>query len=379
MNKRKIFGGALIFGIIFILIGIIKGDLNFIAKTATYGNFDVPNTESWIMKMQPGIKDYASKIVYGKLNYAVLKAVGILFLFMLLISIVKNRSDIIWRKLSQWTFFVIARLGVFRVAGLCAVNRTQLTVFPFLNCQACEMATGACPIGMIQWSLINKTVPFYVFGVLMLFGTVLGRAICGWMCPFGFFLDALDRIIHIRKLKAVIKPWTQLNYMKYIVLIFVFTSFVWVAPLFCIYICQGANIYGFLPYYFTTGIEGYKQMLFSNGWLHTIFFFHIVSTVLLIIGIMILGGRWFCRFLCPLGATYGLFNYISPIMVVHNEENCTNCKMCIKQCPMNVDLQRGSFLDITGCIKCGRCVKACKMNARQLTFTKAKEKKYVEI
>ncbi|MDP4144275.1 MAG: 4Fe-4S binding protein [Bacillota bacterium] len=368
MKRKRLLLASIIIGVLFLIIGIFNGDLKLITKTATYGNFDVPGTQSWVMKLRPGIDDYASKVVYGKLNYGPLKAIISLFIFMLLISIIRNKRDIIWRKLSQWTFFVIARLGVLRVSGICPVKRTQLTSFPFLNCQACEMATGGCPIGMIQWSLINKRFPFYVLGIVMLFGTLLGRAICGWMCPFGFFVDALDRFIYIRKLKSIIKPWKQLNFVKYAVLIFIFTSFLWVAPIFCIYICQSANIYGLLPYYLTTGLEGYKQMLFSSGWIHTIFFFHMISMFILILGIILLGGRWFCRYLCPLGAVYGLFNYVSPIAVTHDKDKCTHCNKCIKQCPMNVDLERGSFLDVTGCIKCGKCIKACNVNARQLVI-----------
>jgi len=75
-------------------------------------------------------------------------------------------------------------------------------------------------------------------------------------------------------------------------------------------------------------------------------------------------GRWFCRYLCPLGAAYGLFNYISPLRVVHNEARCSGCGRCEGLCPMDVKKERSSFLDVTGCIKCGRCVKACRTGAR---------------
>jgi ferredoxin-type protein NapH len=80
-------------------------------------------------------------------------------------------------------------------------------------------------------------------------------------------------------------------------------------------------------------------------------------------------GRWFCRYLCPLGATYGLFNYISPLKVLHSEAACNHCGQCSKLCPMDVKKENGSFLDVTGCIKCGRCVKACKMDARSFSWS----------
>lgn len=81
--------------------------------------------------------------------------------------------------------------------------------------------------------------------------------------------------------------------------------------------------------------------------------------LLLLAGAVLVSGRWFCRYLCPLGAAYGLFNYVSPLRVVHDEAACSGCGKCEGLCPMDVKKERNSFLDVTGCIKCGRCVKAC--------------------
>lgn len=360
MKKLKFFFLFILLAFIFIIIGMFNGDLNFVASTATYGNFDVPNTESWVMKLRPGIDDFASKIIYGEFNPVPLKFIGILFTFMLLASVIKNKADLIWRKLTQWSMFVIARLGVLRVSGLCPIKRTQFGVFPFLNCQACEMATGGCPIGMIQWALINKRLPFFSLGIILLFGSVLGRAVCGWLCPFGFFADVLDRFINIKKLRSKIKVSAKVSYVKYLLVIALVTAPLWILPYFCIYVCQSANIYGLIPYYLTTGLEGFTAAFQSSTWLRGIFFFHMISIFILIFLAMIISGRWFCRYVCPLGAMYGLFNYISPLQVKHDFDKCTNCNRCKKVCPMDVDLRNNDFLTITGCIRCGRCTKLCK-------------------
>lgn len=360
MKKLKLFILFILLACIFLISGIFNGDLNFVASTATYGNFDVPNTESWVMKLKPGIDDYASGIIYGKFHLAPLKFVGILFIFMLLVSVIKNKTDLIWRKLTQWSMFVIARLGVLRVSGICPVKRTQLGVFPFLNCQACEMATGGCPIGMIQWGLINKKFPLFSLAILLLFGSILGRAVCGWLCPFGFFADVLDRLINIKKLRSKIKVLPKAAFIKYFLIIFIFTAPFWAVPYFCIYICQSANIYGLLPYYLTTGLEGFTAAFQSTAWLRGIFFFHMVSMFILILLAIIVSGRWFCRYICPLGAIYGLFNYVSPLQVKHDSDKCTNCNRCIKVCPMDVDLRNKDFATVTGCIRCGRCIKLCE-------------------
>ncbi len=344
--------------ILLIIFGIYSNELAFVRSTNTYGNFDTPGTESWVMKLQPGIADYASRVEYGKFHSTPLIAIFILFIVTLLISIYRLKRDLIQRKIIQWLFFVLARFGVFRVSGLCPIKRSEFGVFPFLNCQACEMATGACPIGMIQWALMRGKTLYLVSGTLMLFGSLLGRFICGWLCPFGFFADILDRFSK-RKLSLP----NSFKHSKFIILAALPTAFLWPIPFFCVYICQSGNIFGRLPYYLTTGLPGLKEAFASSGWYKTILLYQIISLVVLFVAGIIISGRWFCRYFCPLGAFLGLFNYISPIKVVHNDSKCTNCNACTKHCPMEVDLKRGSFTDITGCIKCGKCTKLC--NARK--------------
>lgn len=373
MNKKHKFIGILVIAVILMVIGVILGDIQFTARTATYGNFDVAGTESWVNKLQPGLAyDYASQVKYGEFERGPLIAIGSLFVIVLLLSVVRLKRDLIWRKLTQWSAFVILRLGVFRVSGICPVPRTALGVVPILNCQACEMATGGCPIGMIQWALINRRFPTYMLGIVMLFGAILGRAVCGWLCTFGLFSDILDRYITIKKLRNKFRPAFELSYIRYGILIFICTGFLWTVPYFCIFICQSANIYGLVPYWFTTGLTGFKESMSNGTWVHTMLLFHLSSIAVLIIFSILFGGRWFCRFVCPLGAIYGLFNYISPIQINHIQSKCTNCKRCDKECPMGVDLKRGNFSDITGCIRCGKCTTLCNAREFKIGFKEAK-------
>ncbi len=157
----------------------------------------------------------------------------------------------------------------------------------------------------------------------------------------------------------------NLGYLKFLVLAFLFTAFLWPSALFCAYLCQSGTVYGLMPYYLTTGLPAFNQALQQGGWMTTMLGYHLLSGLLLIAGVVLVSGRWFCRYLCPLGAAYGLFNYISPLQVVHKEAACSGCGKCSILCPMNVNKERSGFLDVTGCIKCGRCVKACGMGARQ--------------
>ena len=82
-----------------------------------------------------------------------------------------------------------AKGGIYQGAG-------KAVCVPGLNCYSCPGALASCPIGSLQAVLSSSEFTFscYVLGFLMLFGTVLGRLVCGWLCPFGLFQDLLRSI-----------------------------------------------------------------------------------------------------------------------------------------------------------------------------------------
>ena len=73
---------------------------------------------------------------------------------------------------------------------------TKGVCVPVLNCYSCPGALGACPIGALQTALggLKGYFPFYVLGLLTLFGVALGRVVCGLLCPFGLVQDLLHKI-----------------------------------------------------------------------------------------------------------------------------------------------------------------------------------------
>lgn len=95
---------------------------------------------------------------------------------------------------------------------------------PILNCYSCPGALGACPIGSLQSLAGGRKfrLSFYVLRMLILFGLFLGRAVCGFLCPFGWLQDLLYRI-PCRKITISAKLDRWLRYIKYVVLaLFVF-------------------------------------------------------------------------------------------------------------------------------------------------------------
>lgn len=72
----------------------------------------------------------------------------------------------------------------------------KYTCVPGLNCYSCPGALASCPIGALQ-ALLNRQgyrIPFAALGFFFLFGSLLGRFVCGWLCPFGLAQDLLHRI-----------------------------------------------------------------------------------------------------------------------------------------------------------------------------------------
>ena len=75
-------------------------------------------------------------------------------------------------------------------------GKGKIVCVPGLNCYSCPAATGACPIGAIQ-SVIGSSkfkFSYYVTGTLILLGVLLGRFVCGFLCPFGWFQELIHKI-----------------------------------------------------------------------------------------------------------------------------------------------------------------------------------------
>lgn len=105
----------------------------------------------------------------------------------------KNRLS--FQRWSQLGFFLLINSYAkgFQSGQIFAGASKSICV-PVLNCYSCPGALGACPIGALQTVLGRGRFPFYVLGLMMAFGVVLGRAICGLLCPFGLVQDLLHKI-----------------------------------------------------------------------------------------------------------------------------------------------------------------------------------------
>lgn len=232
----------------------------------------------------------------------------------------------------------------------------KYTCVPGLNCYSCPGALASCPIGALQ-ALLNRQgyrIPFAALGFFFLFGSLLGRFVCGWLCPFGLAQDLLHRIPVFHKKKRL--PLHHvLKYGKYLVLVlfvifgslFLFGGFAKV-PAFCKYICPSGTLFGALPLMAANG-----QLREQAGGL----FLWKLAVLLFILILSVKVYRPFCQYLCPLGAIYGLFNRFSLVQIHWEEEKCVSCGACERACPVALSVREISRSP--ECIRCGRCVSAC--------------------
>lgn len=249
-------------------------------------------------------------------------------------------------------------LGNFLKGTIYTGGAKQICV-PGLNCYSCPGATGACPIGSFQAVVGSSKFNFsyYIAGILILFGTLMGRLICGFLCPFGWFQDLIHKIpskkISTEKLK-------YLRYLKYVILV----VSVWLLgvlivnevggsnPYFCKYICPQGILEGGIPLSIASAsIRATLGKLFS--WKLFILLSFVVMSIFFY--------RPFCKWICPLGAFYALFNKISFYKYNVDESLCVHCGKCKRTCKMDVDMSKNqSALE---CIRCGKCVDVCPTGA----------------
>ena len=232
---------------------------------------------------------------------------------------------------------------------------------PGLNCYSCPGAVGSCPIGSLQ-ALVGSwkfNFAFYVVGFMMVVGAICGRFICGWLCPFGFIQDLLYKIPFVKKVKSF-KGDRILRFLKYVILaVFVILLPMFVVdiigqgdPTFCKYICPAGTLEGGIPLVLLNSAMR-STLVWLLAWKNLILFITVVASIMIY--------RPFCKYICPLGAVYSVFNPVSLYKYRVDEDKCTKCGACANVCKMNVVPYMTP--NSAECIRCGACVKACPHNA----------------
>ena len=241
---------------------------------------------------------------------------------------------------------------------------------PGLNCYSCPAASGACPIGSFQAVVGSSKFSFsyYITGFLILLGVLLGRFICGFMCPFGWFQELLHKIPTKKLTTKKLKGLTFIKYAVLLIMVVLLPALVvndvgMGDPFFCKYLCPQGVLEGAIPQAAVDpGIRDALGSLFS--WK--------LGILIAVVVLSVLFYRPFCKWLCPLGALYALLNKVSLLGMKVDKHKCVSCGKCAKACKMDVDVTKSP--DHTECIRCGMCVRACPTQAVKYRYGFCKEK-----
>jgi len=116
-----------------------------------------------------------------------------------------------------------------------------------------------------------------------------------------------------------------------------------------------------------------ELMLSPASWsANQFFWFKMFFTASVMVSISLVDRFW-CRYLCPIGAMYGPTNKFSVTDIAFNEDACIHCQRCIKACPMGINPKEDK-LDME-CIRCGRCIDACPVNAQKAVMVNSRLKR----
>lgn len=247
---------------------------------------------------------------------------------------------------------------VTQIAALLALHSSWGPEFkwlcnPVLSCHSCALAWFACPIGVFVHYSGYHLFPFLGVGMVLLVGALVGRLLCGWVCPFGFLMDMMYKIPGP---KFDLPKWT--GWFKYAVL----AVFVIALPFafgestyysFC-RICPASAIQVTIP----DAIMGGIGSISTVGWIK-------LGLLIGILALAVFSSRSFCKVFCPIGAILAPLNYFS-FWAVHMPATrpCTGCKKCDRICPTDSKpysrVRKGTAPNRTAeCIVCHECSQGC--------------------
>ncbi len=184
-------------------------------------------------------------------------------------------------------------------------------------------------------------------GIFTVLTILFGRVFCGFFCPLGAiseWLRSLGRKLGIKKdveLPEIVDKY--LRYLKYVVLlVIIYFSFRETALVFDAY--DPFSAFAHLGNEFDTLIVAYSLLAF------------------VVITAFFSKGRW-CRYLCPLGAFFGLLKKLSFFKLKRDNNTCISCGICKKSCPANLKIKTADVINDADCISCMECVNDCPKNS----------------
>ena len=236
-----------------------------------------------------------------------------------------------------------------------------------------------CPFGGIEtlWSLIISATflqrvaasSVVLLAIVVVIAVVFRRSFCGYICPFGALQEWFGKIGGLiwKKRRPEMPAWLDrpARYLKYVVLV-VFAALSWTTATLAI-----------RPYDPWVAYMHLGSPSLATAWAD--FSIGFVVLALALAG-SIVYDRFFCKYLCPMGALLAIITPLSVFKIRRNADTCTSCKACDKACPMNVVVSTVETVKSPECIDCSLCVEACPVkDTLEVTGPKKKDGKRVAL
>ncbi len=224
-----------------------------------------------------------------------------------------------------YLLFTLVWLGWYANAQLSVVN-----VLTFVN----SLITGfnwefflAAPLVFILWAAVAVGLLFWGRGPF-----------CGWLCPFGALQELTNNLAQWLKVPQVRLPWglhERLWPIKYVIFLGLF----------------GLSFYSVALAEVFSEVEPFKTAIvlkFAREWPFVLFALTLLSAGLFI-------ERFYCRYLCPLGAALAIPGRIRMFEWLKRYPECgTPCQRCAKECPVQSIHPEGQ-INVNECIYCMHC------------------------
>lgn len=249
-----------------------------------------------------------------------------------------------------------------KLLGLSATG----VIVPFLWDPSAPYSTVLGAYSALEYTISHGVFPLLVLGILLMTGCTVGRLFCGWACPFGMLQDFLS---YLPFKQQPLSP-ASVAQLKDIKLAFLGFSILTTALVGFRRLSSPDELYPILyfsdcpfsvlspsgtVFAFTPWILLWKSNIFAFGgvaiWM---------KIAILVVAVVpsLYTPRFFCRFMCPLGAILEIFTPYKLLRIVrspkYDKDECN--KMLSEVCPMGVTASRSKVIDHPACIHCGTCV-----------------------
>jgi polyferredoxin len=258
---------------------------------------------------------------------------------------------------------------------------------PVMNCWACPAAAFSCPVGVVGNLLVAGILPLAAVGMVMASGLIAGRILCGWVCPFGFLQDLMNKIPSPKiAIPEKARRWLFLFPLFFLVVCVILVPIMWgvESNLFFCSLCPAGTLEAAIPIHFANAEKGLGEkvaeaLLSWKAWILYVFLI-----------LFVLVKRPFCRLMCPIGVSLGFFNWLSHFKVSHgfsywssffqidpvSAKECptAGCENCVDACP--VEIRAISQVNSKDCIYCYECTEACQPRKQVITLKPVRDARH---